>query len=633
MRVILPDSSELELPDGATGLDAARAIGRKLAEQAVLVRTNGGVRDLRAPLNDGERIQILTTRDRDDPDALAVLRHSSAHLLAEAVRRLYPGVKIAIGPPIENGFYYDFEFPEPIGEGDLERIEAEIRRELEEGRSWERQEVTREEAKRYFAEQGEDYKVELVETADGEITFYDQNGEFTDLCKGPHLQDSRPIKALKLTGLAGAYWRGDERNKQLTRIYGTAFYTREDLDRHLRRQEEARRRDHRRLGPQLDLVHLDEHAPGMPFWHPKGMVLWNALEDLRRRENLRRGYLEVKTPLMYDTDVWRTSGHWEKFRDEMFLVPYGEDRQLGLKPMNCPGHMLLFGSDLRSYRDLPLRYAESSTLHRDERAGVLHGLLRVQHITQDDAHIFCAAEQIEEEIFGCLDYAAYLYDLFGMEARFELSTRPENKLGSDEDWDFTEGALRAALERRGISYSVNEGDGAFYGPKIDLHMTDVLGRSWQMGTIQLDAQMPARFGLTYMGTDNREHTPYVVHRALLGSLERFIGILIEHYGGAFPFWLAPVQVRVVPVGEDHREPANALAGRLRGEGYRVELDVRDETVGKRVRDAQLDKVPFVLVHGDREVDEGRVAVRSRGERGVASASVDDFLGDLARLRA
>ena len=625
MKIVLPDSSELELPDGATGLDAAAAIGPKLAEQAVLVRSNGRAQDLRLPLENGQPIQILTTRDTDDPDALYVLRHSAAHLLAEAVRRLYPGTKVAIGPPIENGFYYDFEFPEPIGEDALEQIEEEIQRELKEGRAWERRDVSAEEAKRLFAEQGEDYKVELVDTAEGQISLYTQ-GDFTDLCRGPHLQDSKPIKAIKLTGLAGAYWRGDEHNKQLTRIYGTAFYSQADLDAYLERLEEAKKRDHRRLGRELDLVHLSDHAPGMPFWHPKGMVIWNALEDLRRRENAKRGYVEVKTPLLYDVETWKTSGHWEKFKDEMFLVPYGEDRTLGLKPMNCPGHMLLFGNALRSYRDLPLRYAEASTLHRNERAGALHGLLRVQHVTQDDAHIFVTAEQIEEEIFAALDYAAYLYDLFGMEARFDLSTRPDNKLGTDEEWDFTEGALRSALERRGIDYVVNEGEGAFYGPKIDLHMTDVLGRSWQMGTIQLDSQMPARFRLTYVGEDNAEHTPYVIHRALFGSLERFIGILIEHYGGAFPLWLAPVQVRVIPVGEDHREAASALAGKL-GE-FRVEVDESDETVSKRIRTAEVEKIPYVVVWGDRE-SESSLAVRERGGE-QSTKSLDELLAELSR---
>jgi threonyl-tRNA synthetase len=629
MKVLLPDSSELELPAGATGLDAARAIGPKLAEQAVLVRADGRVQDLRRPLAEGDRIQILTTRDTSDPDALAVLRHSSAHLLAEAVRRLYPGVKIAIGPPIDNGFYYDFEFPEPIHEEDLERIEQEMWREVEEGREWSREEISRDEARARFEAEGEPYKVQLVDTAEGDISLYTQ-GDFTDLCRGPHLQDSKPIRALKLTGLAGAYWRGDSSQAQLTRIYGTAFYSQADLDAHLAQIEEAQRRDHRRLGVQLDLFHLAENSPGSPFWHPKGMVIWNELEDLRRRENLRRGYVEVKTPLLYDVDTYVTSGHYDNYRDHMFFTTsHGEEREFALKPMNCPGHMLLFGSQLRSYRELPFRYAESSTLHRDELGGTLHGLLRVKHITQDDAHIFCSQEQIEDEIFGCLDYASHLYDLFEMDARFELSTRPEKKLGSDEEWDFTEGALRAALEKRGIEYVVNEGDGAFYGPKIDLHMTDALGRSWQMGTIQLDAQMPQNFGLSFMGSDNREHTPYVIHRALLGSLERFIGILTEHYAGAFPFWLAPVQVRVLPVGEHHLDAARTLAIRLREAGYRADVGEPTETIGKRVRAAELEKVPVTIVYGDRESEES-LAVRERGGEQY-SLSLVDLVAKLARL--
>src|SRR6185295_14627833 len=406
MKVVLPDKSELELPEGATGLDAARAIGPKLAEEAVLVRSNGRVQDLRVPLEDGQPIQILTTRDKDDPDALYVLRHSSAHLLAEAVRRLYPGVKIAIGPPIENGFYYDFDFPEALREEDLVKIEAEIARELKEGREWTREEISRDEAKARFTAEGEPYKVELVDTADGDISLYTQ-GDFTDLCRGPHPQSSKPIKALKLTGLAGAYWRGDSTKPQLTRIYGTAFYRQEDLDAHLEQLDEARKRDHRILGQRLDLFHLSEHSPGSPFWHPKGMVIWNELEDTRRRQNLGRGYVEVKTPLLYDIDTYVTSGHYDNYKENMFFVSSKEDagKQYALKPMNCPGHMLLFGSQLRSYRDLPLRYAESSTLHRDELAGALHGLLRVRHVTQDDAHIFCTEEQVAAEIDGCIEFA------------------------------------------------------------------------------------------------------------------------------------------------------------------------------------------------------------------------------------
>jgi threonyl-tRNA synthetase len=627
VNVTLPDGSTLELSDGATALDAARAIGPKLAEQAVLARVDGEPRDLRLPLPDGASLQLLTTRDRDDSDALYVLRHSAAHLLAEAVRRLYPGVKVAIGPPIENGFYYDFEFPRPIREEDLAAIEAEIAREIAEGRTWERTEVDRDEARARFEAEGEPYKVELVDTADGAISLYTQ-GDFTDLCRGPHLQSAKPIHALKLTGLAGAYWRGDEKNTQLTRIYGTAFFTKEDLDAYLARLEAARANDHRRLGAQLDLFHFDERSPGSPFWHPKGMAIFNALEELRRRENARRGYSEVKTPLIYDKALWVTSGHWEKFRENMFQIPVDDEHVYAIKPMNCPGHMVLFGSQLHSYRDLPIRYAEAAPLHRNELAGTLHGLTRVRYVTQDDAHIFCTREQIDDELDGCLDYLRYLYSLFGIEPRAELSTRPDNKLGTDDEWDFTEGKLVEALERRGIEYFVGEGEGSFYGPKIDLHATDSLGRSWQLGTIQLDAQMPARFGLTYMGADNQEHPVFVVHRALLGSLERFIGILIEHYGGAFPTWLAPVQVRVVPVADTHRDDAGELVDALGAASVRADLDERDETLGKRIRDAELAKIPYVVVWGDRETREA-VAVRARGGEGVTTMSVDALLAEIA----
>jgi threonyl-tRNA synthetase len=631
MRVILPDSSELELPEGATGLDAARAIGPKLAEQAVLVRANGSVRDLRLPLDDGERIQILTTRDREDPDALYVLRHSAAHLLAEAARRLYPGTKVAIGPPIENGFYYDFEFPEPISEEDLDRLEAEINREIQEGREWERLEVSREEARERFLAEGEPYKVELVDTAEGGISFYRQ-GDFVDLCRGPHLQNAAPIKAVKLLSLAGAYWRGDETKQQLTRVYGTAFYDREDLEAYLHQLEEARRRDHRRLGRELDLFHFDEHSPGSPLWHPKGMAIFNELEALRRRENERRGYLEVKTPLIYDKQLWETSGHWEKFREEMFLIPSEDGPTYGMKPMNCPGHMLLFGSGLRSYRELPLRFAEAAALHRNERTGTLHGLLRVRHVTQDDAHIFCTPEQVEDEIFGCLDYGFFIYELFGLRTLTELSTRPENRLGTDEQWDEAEAGLAGALERRGIEHTVNPGDGAFYGPKIDLHLQDSLGRKWQCGTIQLDFQMPARFGLTYAGADNAEHTPIVVHRTLFGSLERFIGILIEHTAGDLPVWLAPEQVRVLPVAENHRAAAESLAEELRGDGFRAAVDEREETVGKRIRDAELEKIPYVAVWGDRESRQS-VSIRKRGgeQLELSADALLEELRDAAKL--
>ena len=609
MRVVLPDSSELELPDGATGLDAARAIGPKLAEQAVLVRSNGTVRDLRQPLEDGQRIQILTIRDKDDPDALYVLRHSAAHLLAEAARRVYPGTKVAIGPPIENGFYYDFEFPEPVGEEALERLEAEIRRELAEGREWERWEVERDEAKRYFEQEGEPYKVELVDTADGSISFYKQ-GDFVDLCRGPHLQDSKPIKAVKLLSLAGAYWRGDEMKPQLTRVYGTAFYDPKDLEAYLHRLEEAKRRDHRRLSKELGLVDFSELAPGMPFWHPRGMVIWNVLEDLRRRENAKRGYAEVRTPQLYDSELWRTSGHWEKYQEHMFRVEI-EGRDFGLKPMNCPGHCALYAQSPHSYRELPIRLAEAGNLHRNELSGVLHGLLRVRHFVQDDAHIYCTNEQIQGELLACLDYAYYLYDLFDLDIRVELSLRPDNKLGTDEEWDFAEEALAKALATQGLDYKASEGEGSFYGPKIDLHMDDSLGRSWQLGTVQLDLQMPKRFGLVYQGDDNAEHTPAMIHRALLGSLERFIGIYLEHTGGDLPLVLAPEQVRVLPVSDPHRADAESLADDLRVHGFRASVDEREETLGRRIRDAELYKIPYVVVWGERESLES-LAVRKRG---------------------
>ncbi|MCC6223957.1 MAG: threonine--tRNA ligase [Thermoleophilia bacterium] len=628
MKVVLPDETALELPDGATGLDAARAIGPRLAEQAVLVRVDGEPRDLRLPLADGARIQILTTRDREDPDALYVLRHSAAHLLAEAARRLYPGTKVAIGPPIEHGFYYDFEFPQPVGEEALGRLEDEVRREIAEGRTFEREEIGRDEARRRFEAEGERYKVELVDTAEGELSLYRQ-GDFTDLCRGPHLQTAAPIRAVKLLSLAGAYWRGDERNTQLTRVYGTAFYDRQDLNEHLRRLEEAKRRDHRRLGRQLGLFEFSELAPGMPFWHPKGMAVWNVLEDLRRRENARRGYREIRTPQLYDAELWKTSGHWEKFREDMFALEI-EQRDFGLKPMNCPGHCLLYAQAPRSYRDLPLRLAEAGNLHRNELSGVLHGLLRVRHFVQDDAHIFCTREQIHDELDGCLEYAFFLYDLFGLELRVELSTRPANKLGTDEEWDFAEAALEAVLAARGLEAPVSAGEGSFYGPKIDLHMTDSLGRSWQLGTVQLDLQMPKRFGLAYAGSDNAEHTPALIHRALLGSFERFLGVYLEHTGGELPVWLAPVQARIVPVADRHGETAGGLAAELATRGVRADVDASGETLGKRIRTAELERIPYVLVVGDTEAEGETLALRLRGEREVVVRPRAEALDELAQ---
>ena len=624
VKVVLPDESELELPDGATGLDAARAIGPRLAEQAVLLRSNGAVRDLRLPVEDGERIQILTTRDKDDPDALYVLRHSAAHLLAEAARRLFPGTKVAIGPPIENGFYYDFEFPEPVTEPDLQRLEDEVVREIQEGRVWEREEIARDDARTRFEKEGEPYKVELVDTAEGDISLYTQ-GDFVDLCRGPHLQDAKPIKAVKLLSLAGAYWRGDETKPQLTRVYGTAFYDPKDLEDYLHRIEEAKRRDHRRLGKDLDLFEFSELSPGMPFWHPRGMVIWNVLEDLRRRENTKRGYQEVRTPLLYDSDLWRTSGHWEKYQEDMFRLEV-EGRDFALKPMNCPGHCLLYSLSPHSYRELPLRLAEAGNLHRNELSGVLHGLLRVRHFVQDDAHIYCTHEQIQDELIACLDYAYYLYDLFELNMRVELSLRPDNKLGTDEEWDMAEADLRKALATQGLEYVESQGEGSFYGPKIDLHMNDSLGRSWQIGTVQLDLQMPKRFGLTYQGHDNAEHTPAMIHRALLGSLERFVGIYLEHTGGDLPLVLAPEQVRVLAISERFAADAESLADDLRVHGFRASVDEREETLGRKIRDAELAKIPYVIVWGERESLDA-LAVRRRGGE-QSTVGWEAFLSEL-----
>ena len=456
-----------------------------------------------------------------------------------------------------------------------------------------------------------------------------RNGPFTDLCRGPHGPSTKRIKAFKLLSVAGAYWRGDENRQMLTRIYGTAFLSQDDLDAHLKRLEEARARDHRKLGRELDLFMFSDLSPGSPFWQPAGMAIWNELTELWRTENAARGYREVRTPILYDVELWKQSGHWDKYRDHMYFTDV-EDRPMGLKPMNCPAHIQIYKAERRSYRDLPIRYSEAGLVHRHEPSGVLHGLLRVRHITQDDAHIFCTEEQIEDEVIGCLDFGFFLYDIFGFEPRLELSTRPDNRIGSDEMWDAAEGALEGALRRKELDYEVNEGDGAFYGPKIDLHMTDSIGRSWQLGTVQLDYSMPERFELEYTGADNAEHRPVMIHRALLGSFERFIGILIEHYAGEFPLWLAPVQAVVLPIADRHLDYAREVAGELSAAGLRVEVDERSESVGRKIRDAELRKVPYMLVVGDREQEARRVAVRRHREGDAGDVPVAEFAGKALR---
>jgi threonyl-tRNA synthetase len=629
MKVTLPDGSPLELPEGATGADAARAIGEGLARAALGVRQNGDLRDLDAPLDEGP-VEIVTSKD---PDALWLIRHDAAHVLAAAVMELYPGVKISIGPPIDDGFYYDFEFPDgvKVSDEDFERIEQKMREHINADEHFDRTEIPVDEAIERFRAEGQDYKVELIEDlirdADPAhpvetVSLY-RNGPFTDLCRGPHGPGTKRIKAFKLTSVAGAYWRGDAARQMLTRIYGTAFLSKEELEEHLRRLEEARARDHRKLGRELALFMLSDVSPGSPFWLPNGTHIWNELTSLWRATNVERGYTEVRTPILYDAELWKRSGHWDVYRENMYFTEV-EGRTMGLKPMNCPAHCQIYNHEPRSYRDLPIRLAEQGLVHRHEPSGTLHGLLRVRHITQDDAHVFCTEDQIEEEALRCLDFGFYIYEQFGLKPRLELSTRPEKRVGTEEMWDKAEAALKRTLEKNGLEYDLNEGDGAFYGPKIDAHITDAIGRSWQLGTVQLDYYMPEQFELGYTGADNAEHRPVMIHRALMGSFERFIGILIEHYAGEFPLWLAPVQAMVLPISDRHLDYARQVAEQLREAGLRVQVDERSESIGKKIREAEVLKVPYMLVVGDAELEAGAVAVRRHREGDQGSEPVTQF---------
>ncbi|MEA2330865.1 MAG: threonyl-tRNA synthetase [Thermoleophilaceae bacterium] len=626
MNVTLPDGTQLELEDGATGRDAARAIGEGLARAALGVRVNGELSDLDAPLPADAAIEIVTDRDGD---ALWLIRHDAAHVLAAAVMELYPGVKISIGPPIDDGFYYDFDFPDGVklGEDDLERVEQKMREHIAADETFERTDIPVADAIERFRSEGQDYKVELIEDLVRDqgvdtVSLY-RNGPFTDLCRGPHGPGTKRIKAFKLTSVAGAYWRGDADRQMLTRVYGTAFLSKEQLQEHLRRLEEARARDHRKLGRELSLFTLSDLSPGSPFWLPRGTHIWNELTGLWRSTNVERGYTEVRTPILYDVDLWKRSGHWDVYRDNMYFTEV-EGRTMGLKPMNCPAHCQIYKHEQRSYRDLPIRLAEQGLVHRHEPSGTLHGLLRVRHITQDDAHVFCTEDQIEEEAMRCLDFGFYIYEQFGLKPRLELSTRPEKRVGTEEMWDRAEAALARTLENNGLEYELNEGDGAFYGPKIDAHITDAIGRSWQLGTVQLDYYMPEQFELTYTGADNAEHRPVMIHRALMGSFERFIGILIEHYAGEFPLWLAPVQAIVLPIADRHVEYARQVAEQLRQARVRVEVDERSESIGKKIREAEVLKVPYMLVIGDNEQEAASVAVRRHREGDLGSQSVAEF---------
>jgi threonyl-tRNA synthetase len=646
ITVTLPDGKELELSDGATGADAAAAIGPGLARAALAVDVqyadNGDdpqLRDLTRPLADGAHIAILTKND--GPKALQLIRHDAAHVLAAAVMELYEGVKISIGPAIEDGFYYDFEFPAgvSISEADFPKIEERMRAHVKAAEAFVREDVPVERARERFLAAHQDYKVELIDdlvrgtsygaaTGDGagagveSVSLY-TNGPFTDLCRGPHAPTTKSVGAFKLGSVAGAYWRGDSTRTMLTRIYGTAFFTKAELEEYLERIEQAKARDHRKLGRELGLFTFSEVSPGAAFWLPAGTTIFNELVAVSRRMGRERGYTEVKTPQIFDAELWKTSGHWGKFREHMFTFEV-EGREMGVKPMNCPGHVHLFGTQRHSYRDLPVRYSEPGLLHRNEASGVLHGLLRVRHFAQDDAHIFCTEEQVQDELKGCLDMLFDTYAMFDFEVRLELSTRPEVRSGSEEMWDHAEDHLAKALEARGLGYELNPGDGAFYGPKIDIHITDSLSRSWQLGTVQIDYSMPARFGITYTGPDNAEHQPVMIHRALFGSYERFIGIMLEHYAGELPLWLAPVQAIVLPVSDRFNDYAAGVRDTLSARELRAEIDARSESISRKIRDAELRKIPYMLIVGEREQDEQTVSVRAHRTGDEGSTSVELF---------
>ncbi len=615
IEVILPDGSGKQVPEGSTVLDVAKQIGSRLAKAAVAGRVNDELVDLNAKVNAGDKVSIVTV---DSEEGREILRHSTAHVMAQAVKRLFPEAKLAIGPAIENGFYYDFDLPEPLSAEQLTAIESEMERIVQEDLPFSRKILPKDEADRFFAEHGEDYKRELVrDIPDDETVSLYQQGDFVDLCRGPHVPSTKALKAYKLQNVAGAYWRGDSARPMLQRIYGLAFPRQDELNEHLRLLEEAAKRDHRRLGKELDLFSLRDEGPGFPFIHPKGMIIWNTLLDFWREVHSKRGYQEIKTPIILNENLWRQSGHWDHYQENMYFTTIDEGAY-AIKPMNCPGSMLLYGRQVHSYRDLPLRVAELGLVHRHELSGALHGLMRVRSFTQDDAHIFMLPEQIQAEIEEVIDLINYVYSTFGFSYHMELSTKPENAMGSDEIWEFATDSLRNALEARGLAYKVNEGDGAFYGPKIDFHLTDAIGRTWQCGTIQLDFQMPERFDLSYIGKDNEKHRPVMIHRVVFGSIERFLAILVEHFAGAFPTWLAPIQVEILPVSDKFNAYAAEAAGKLSSAGVRVHVDSRDEKVSYKIREAQLQKVPYMLIVGEKEQANGTVSVRSRanGDQGA-----------------
>lgn len=620
IKVTLPDGSIRSYEKGITVEEIAYSIGKGLGRAAVAGKVNGELVDLKTEIDKDAEVSIITI---DTKEGLDIYRHTTAHIMAQAVKRLYNDVELAIGPTIEDGFYYDFDLEDRFSPEELEKIEKEMENIIDQDLPIKREMLPKNEAVRLMEEKGEEYKVELIESfEDDYVSFYHQ-GEFTDLCRGPHLPSTGKVKAFKLLNVAGAYWRGDENNKMLQRIYGTAFPKKSQLEEHLHRLEEARKRDHRKLGKELDLFSFHEEAPGFPFFHAKGMVVWNQLLDYWRKVHRERGYKEIKTPLILNQQLWRQSGHWDHYKENMYFTKIDED-DYAIKPMNCPGGVLLYKNDMHSYREFPIRTAELGLVHRHERSGTLHGLTRVRAFTQDDAHIFMLPEQITDELIDVLKLVDDFYQVFGFNYHVELSTRPEKSMGSDEDWERATNALKEALKKLELDYEINEGDGAFYGPKIDVHLEDSLGRTWQCATIQLDFQMPERFDLTYIGSDGDEHRPVMIHRVVMGSIERFLGILIEHFAGAFPTWLAPVQVEIIPVSDDQLDYAKKVKQNLEDAEIRVEIDDSQEKVGYKIRQAQVQQIPYMLIVGPREEENNTVSVRERREGDLGAVEIAKF---------
>ena len=622
MKIILKSGDAMELEAGASAMQAAMAISEGLARNAVCAKVNGELVDLSHELKEGDSLEIVTLKDKE---GLQVYRHTCAHVLAQALKTIYPTCKLSIGPVIENGFYYDVDFVTPITQADLAKVESEMQKIIKSNLPIERFTLPKAEAIALMESYSEDYKVELInDLPDGEtISFYKQ-GNFTDLCRGPHLPSTGKIKAFKLTSIAGAYWRGDEHNKMLTRIYGTAFAKKDEMDAYFTMLEEAKKRDHTKLGKELGLFAIMNEGKGLPFFLPNGMVLKNTLVEYWRQIHTREGYVEIQSPIMLNRTLWETSGHWFHYRDNMYTTKVDEE-DFAIKPMNCPGSILVYRNEPHSYKDLPIRMGELGLVHRHEKSGQLHGLFRVRCFTQDDAHIFMTREQIKDEIKGVVSLINEVYTLFGFKYHVELSTRPENSMGSDEDWEVATESLRNALDDSGLTYVVNEGDGAFYGPKIDFHLEDSIGRTWQCGTIQLDFQLPQRFEMEYVGEDGAKHRPIMVHRVAFGSIERFIGILIEHFAGKFPVWLSPLQVKILPITDRQVEYANNLCKQMKDLGIRVEVDDRSEKIGYKIREAQLSKVPYMLVVGEKEAEAGQVAVRRRDKGDLGAMNADEFI--------